>query len=74
MADPEVQKNPLLKTTTEAFKIGVDEAPFFFPTPPQWSQPIADHGTLVSQKKETPKDGAQKAIQEINTKLAEATA
>jgi multiple sugar transport system substrate-binding protein len=71
MADPEVQKNPLLRTTTEAYKIGVDEAPFFFNTPPMWSQPMADYGTLVLQKKVPPKEAAAKAIEEINKKLAE---
>src|SRR5207302_5186560 len=73
MNDPEVQKNALLKTTSEAFaKAGVDEAPFFFPTPPQWSQPVADYGTLVLQKKIAPKEAAAKAIEEINKKLADA--
>ena len=73
MADPAVQKNALLKTTTEAFKVaGVDEAPFFFPVPAGWSQPLSDYGTLVFQKKLTPKEAAPKAIEEINKKLAEA--
>jgi hypothetical protein len=73
LADPEVKKNLLVQTTAEAAKGAVDEGPFFFNTPPQYSQPAGDYGTLVSQKKLAPKEAATKMIDEMNKSLADAT-